>query len=258
MTCDALLDRASEYVDGLVEGAALAELEAHLDACEACRTLVADLDRVKREVGRIERVSPPAGTWTRITDRLQADPAFAMTSATSTARHPARAIGTGRSVAWLALAAALVLAIGGALVYVVRQPAGSPSVTGGNTANLPGSTNADAEDPVQAIEKELQLAATHYERAITNLEQVATASDSPLDPEVMAMLRKNLQVIDSAIDESRTALRTQPDSQLAQESLFDAFRRKVTLLQDTLALMNEMRKGNPEGAARVVEGLNKS
>ena len=65
-------------------------------------------------------------------------------------------------------------------------------------------------------------------------------------------------MIDSAINESRTALRAQPDSQIAQESLFDAFRRKVSLLQDTIALMNEMRKGNPEGAARVVEGLNKS
>ena len=53
-------------------------------------------------------------------------------------------------------------------------------------------------------------------------------------------------------------MRTQPDSQFAQESLFDAFRRKISLLQDTIALMNEMRKGNPEGAARVVEGLNKS
>jgi hypothetical protein len=258
MTCDALLDRASEHVDGLVEGAALAELEAHLATCASCRALVADLARVKHEAGRLDRVPVPAGAWSRIADRLQADPAFSMTSSAATSQRQSRtAVVSHRSIAWLALAAALVLSVGTALVYLVRQP-GATTPTTPAVASDDSAVNAADEDPVKAIERELQLAATHYERAITNLEQVAASSDTPLDPDVMAMLRKNLQVIDGAIDESRTALRTQPDSQLAQESLFDAFRRKVTLLQDTLALMNEMRKGNPEGAARVVEGLNKS
>jgi len=40
------------------------------------------------------------------------------------------------------------------------------------------------------------------------------------------------------------------------EFLFEALRSKVELLQDIVALINEMRKGNPEGAARIVSGLN--
>ncbi len=87
---------------------------------------------------------------------------------------------------------------------------------------------------------------------------MANASDSPLDPELMTTLKANLGVIDQAINDSRTALKAQPANQLAQESLFEAFRRKVALLQDTIALMNEMRKGNQAGAARVAESLNKS
>ena len=43
----------------------------------------------------------------------------------------------------------------------------------------------------------------------------------------------------------------------ARTSLFDALQRKISLLQDTIVLMNEMRKGNAAGAAQVVEG-NKS
>jgi len=43
---------------------------------------------------------------------------------------------------------------------------------------------------------------------------------------------------------------------MAQESLFDALRSKLELLQDVVSLINEMRKGNPEGAARIVSGLN--
>ena len=49
------------------------------------------------------------------------------------------------------------------------------------------------------------------------------------------MLQKNLQVIDQAIAESRAALRSEPQSAPARDSLFDALRRKVTLLQDTIA-----------------------
>jgi len=110
---------------------------------------------------------------------------------------------------------------------------------------------------VSSIESELDLAAKHYENAIAGLERVANESDSPIDPTVMATVKENLEIIDQAIDDSRQALRTDPQSQLAQESLFDAFRRKVALLQDTISLMNEMRKGNPARATAIASGLNK-
>jgi hypothetical protein len=121
----------------------------------------------------------------------------------------------------------------------------------------PGETAAPDADPMTTIEGELDLAAKHYENAIAGLEQVAAESETPLDPIVMATVRENLDVIDQAIDDSRQALRADPQSQLAQESLFDAFRRKVALLQDTIALMNEMRKGNPSRATAIASGLNK-
>jgi sugar-specific transcriptional regulator TrmB len=152
---------------------------------------------------------------------------------------------------WLAIAATLIVAVTATLLLLKRgldvdQP--GPSTT---------ASNAAPDKLVESVENELQLAAEHYEKAIAALEQVANQSDSPLDPEVTTQIRQNLAVIDKAIDDSRVALRSQPESQLAQESLFDAFRRKVALLQDTIALMNEMRKGNQAGAARIAEG-NKS
>lgn len=103
----------------------------------------------------------------------------------------------------------------------------------------------------------MKMAEEHYERAITGLEQVASSGGSELDPQVAATVKRNLEVIDRAIAESRTALTTEPQNQPARESLFEALRRKILLLQDTIALMNEMRKGNEAGAAQIVEG-NKS
>jgi hypothetical protein len=122
--------------------------------------------------------------------------------------------------------------------------------------------NASAEDPVQGIAEEIRLAELHYQNAIGRLEQVAqldaTTGQTTIDPQTVATLQRSLSVIDQAITESRTALRTEPQSAPARDSLFDALKRKVALLQDTVVLMNEMRKGNAAGAAQVVDGLNKS
>ena len=100
----------------------------------------------------------------------------------------------------------------------------------------------------------MRQAEAHYENAIQKLEALAK-DRQVLDPRVAGDLRKNLVVIDQAIGESRAALRAQPTSERAQESLFEAFRSKITLLQDTLALINEMRKGNQNEAARLAAGL---
>jgi len=75
------------------------------------------------------------------------------------------------------------------------------------------------------------------------------------DPKTAATLQKNLAVIDQAISESRAALRAEPANEPAQESLLESFKAKMGLLQDTVALINEMRKGNDAGAARIVSGL---
>ena len=114
------------------------------------------------------------------------------------------------------------------------------------------------------METEFRLAEQHYQNAIAKLEQAARLDQASadqtvaIDPQTAAMLQKNLQVIDQAIAESRSALRSEPQSAPARDSLFDALRRKVGLLQDTIALMNEMRKGNSAGAAQIVDGVNKS
>jgi len=111
-------------------------------------------------------------------------------------------------------------------------------------------------DPVASVQAELQLATEHYEKAIKQLEEIARSDDSALDPQVAAVFQKNLEVIDQAIDESRSALQTQPASATVQEGLFDAMRSKVALLQQTVELINEMRKGNQAEAGRLIQGLN--
>ena len=55
-------------------------------------------------------------------------------------------------------------------------------------------------------------------------------------------------MLDRAIAESRAALEQDPASRAARESLFQALRQKLGLLQDTVALVNDLR-ASPEAAA---------
>ena len=254
MNCETYRQSVQALVEGDLDPEQQRALEAHAATCAACRTLTADLEAIRDAGHALERRMPSKDVWARIQLQLTAEPAFQRATAERRAREAEAA---ARSARWnwpvLAMAASLLIALVTGSLYVVNisrtpAPAATPAARG----------NATSGELVQSIENELDQAAAHYEKAIVGLEQVANASDSPLDPELMTTLKANLGVIDQAISESRTALKAQPTSQLAQESLFEAFRRKVALLQDTIALMNEMRKGNQAGAARVAESLNKS
>jgi anti-sigma factor RsiW len=260
MTCDQVKQSVQALLDGELSPEEQHAVEAHAATCVACRTLIADLEAIRATAVVLERRKPSPDVWARIALQVTREPAFQK----ATQQRLAQPVTSPTRWNWpvLAMAATLLIAlIAGSLWILDRSRAmpgsGSGTVpTGTATGNPPG--NAATGALVETIEHELDQAASHYEKAIAGLEQIANASDSPLDPDQMTTVKQNLAVIDRAIDESRTALRAQPTNQLAQESLFEAFRRKVSLLQDTIALMNEMRKGNQAGAARIAEGQNKS
>jgi anti-sigma factor RsiW len=264
MTCTQYREWIDELVDGTIVPIRRAELERHLTGCDACRALAADLQVIHDTATSLEPLEPPAGVWLQIAGRLRQQGRVSPPAQAETRRST-------RHTALLAIAATLVLFVGGSIVLLWTEYRGQnapsqPSATAPAqpSAAQPGG-NVQADVNVESVEAEFRLAEQHYQNAIAKLEQAARidqaasgGSTAVLDPQTAAMLQKNLQVIDQAIAESRSALRSEPLSAPARDSLFDALRRKVALLQDTIALMNEMRKGNAAGAAQIVDGVNKS
>lgn len=252
MTCEAFLEQADAFVDGSLEADRQAEAAAHLDRCPRCASHV----RVLRQSRATARVLPPVADSVRTSGsrRPAAEVPLPMGTGHARGRRGWPRLALPQSWAGLALVLMVMLALGTTAILLVNRPAPPAAPTADALAE---GADVRSDDLAVHIEEELAAAATHYERAIAGLEQVASLSDAPLDPEVVATLRRNLALIDQAIEESQAALRADPGSRLAQESLLEAFRRKVALLLDTVALINEMRKGDPAGAARVVEGLGK-
>jgi anti-sigma factor RsiW len=258
--CEAFSASIGELADGTLTPAERGRVEAHLDHCASCRALLADLEAIHREARQLPRVEPRAALWTRISEGLRAQGVSDQGGAGTGGNGPQTAPFATRRW-WLPVAAAVVvLIIGGVLANQMMRRGATPAPATAPTTTQPAdaSGNADAAGLVESVEADLKAAEDHYERAIAGLEKIASADERTLDPQVAATLKKNLEIIDTAIAESRTALRSEPQSAPARQSLFEALRRKMSLLQDTIALMNEMRKGNQAGTAQILEGVQKS
>jgi anti-sigma factor RsiW len=242
MACERYLNAIDELVDGTLGPLRRAELELHLETCEDCRGLVADLLELSRATRTLDPIEPPEHVWTAIAARLRQE---------GRVTTPVRAPSRHRGYIVLALAAALILTIGGSLFLLLSRgnaPAGVQTQTA--TDSHPAESNAEPVDTVQGVASELALTEEHLQRAI----EQATQNEQGVDPQTVAVLQKNLQVVNAAIAESRAALQTDPQSTPARQTLYEALKQKIQFLQDTIALMNEMRKGDAAGAAQIVEG----
>jgi hypothetical protein len=274
-------DAIHAYVDGSLGAAERAEIDRHVLSCASCRQLLEDLREIFRATKALELREPPARVWLRVERAIKLERDHAGESTAQGARgsasgargfHPSTGSGrrqpsgsdragdgrlpaspaiwgmkgsrsVGRWATWLAAAAAVVLAT---VVGLRFMPSGREQVR----TDAPAAGTA-----AESVETELRQAEAHYEKAIKGLEQIASAEQNALDPRTAATLQKNLAVIDQAITESRAAVRSEPASEPAQQSLLENFKSKIALLQDTVALINEMRKGNEAGAARIASGL---
>jgi anti-sigma factor RsiW len=244
MNCTEYRDAIAEFVDGSLDPTRQRALERHVETCEACRALVADLKTIQAAAFTLDRVELPPHIWPAIRARVAEEP---RPSSGRLLAFPRSRTALG---VWMAAAAALLVATTVGIYPLLRSTA---SHTGKAAA---GNEPQSPSEVVASIQSELAAAEEHYDKAIQGLEQIAKSESGALDPQVAAVLQKNLQVIDQAIGESRAALDVQPASADAQESLFDAMRSKVALLQQTVELINEMRKGNSAEAGRLIRGLN--
>jgi hypothetical protein len=240
----------NDYVERALTDAEQADVERHVESCARCRAFVDDLREIRRASKALSPIEPPADVWHRIEDAIRAEAGEQPQPAAPKRGRPAGP--TARQLGWLGIAATVGLAT---VIGLRLGPLAPDRGTGSPDPGASSSTSAGTTDTAETVESEMRQAEAHYDNAIRGLQQIANEGESELDPAMAATLQKNLAVIDQAIDESRAAVRSEPTSEPARESLLENFSTKIALLQDTVALINEMRKGNDAGAAEIVSGL---
>jgi hypothetical protein len=227
----------------------------HRSGCSACDTLVRELEQVVADAAALPVLTPTRDLWQGIEARLEA-PVIPISSATTAApARPARTV----SVRWFAVAATLLVSVTSAVTWQIARARNSsnatvmattaradsstietdvlPSATAELAVGTPSaSAQRDGMVPTRLTsryseESDVPDAHSTYEREISALRQIVDERFAELDPGTVTELRRNLDIIDRAIADSKAALASDPRSALGSTQLDRALQAKLDLLR---------------------------
>jgi len=225
---DPFTDLLSDYLDD--EELSLEErhrIEKHLADCGECRATLADLREVTLQASALVDTPPAVDLWPGVAARIggveQAWAAVPQKPAILPMRPAARRFSF--TVPQLVAAGVALMLLSGGIVWLARM--------GGQRTDFP---------PVSAQRDDRQLTDVHavdayYDQAIAELQRTMDAGRGRLDPATLRVLETNLQAIDRAIEQCRSALAEDPGSVYLSTHLANAQRRKLTLLRRATALV---------------------
>jgi hypothetical protein len=255
--CAAFAAALPDYLDGALTGEADGSARAHIVSCDSCRTLVRDLERIRVRAAALPVQRPSTDLWAGIEARIQAP--LRLEEHPEGRRAPA-ARGVGRR--WLtqpwARAAALVIATAGVTIVATRQWTAVP-VVGPTQAPVrvatgqpvvptpkpplvtpvigqPGSVVTSVKNDGRSARPAAPTSEFIYDQQITTLHRIVESRRRQMNPKTVAIIEKNLRVIDAAIAESKAALAKDPANGFLAQQLDATLSTKLDLLR-TVAML---------------------
>jgi anti-sigma factor RsiW len=217
--CAEVRERLDDYVEGALEGEERGRVAAHVAACAACRAEAEGLASLLAEAAALPReIRPPRDLWSGIDARLWD---ATVGGPVLSARRPAAGLPR-----WALAAAALALVVVSAAVSSLLTRRWDEAIAhkvrragGGVEATAPGTESGTAVGDEEA----------RFLAASRELLEGLEAQD--LTPETMAIVRRNIAVIDAAIAELHAALREDPGNGELTRMLLATYQRKIDLLE---------------------------
>ena len=273
ITCEAFDAALPEYLEGTLDEKRRASVDGHLSECVRCASLLRDLENITTEAGALPDLVPSRDLWEGIEARIAA-PVIPLVARPERQRRLAPAwMGIAAAALMVSTAGLTYMLTARSLrssapqtVAVVnpapRQPESSTPITGNTqesattvaTSSEASTRTPAASRPATASRRppaaevtdqpSARLASTAdqahsdvvYDREIRALQKIVSDRRTLLDPSTVAIIERNLTIIDAAIAQSRAALIKDPASRLLGEQLNHALDKKVELLR-TAALL---------------------
>lgn len=270
-TCDEFAERLADYLEHDVDEATSAALESHALHCESCGTLLDEIRELRVAAAEMPALVPTRDLWSGIAERIAAPVVPLEEHRAATERGRGRFVaGRTRWAAMSAAAAALIVVSVGTTYLVMRGRGEEPPqrvATIAEPVPAPASgVSASPDSPPEAAsavptpsarvaapsERNVaggrgvaRLASNRagkptaeetYGREIAALRLVVAKRRPSLDTATIAVIEKNLAVIDSAIAQCRAALGKDPHSGFILQSLNSALETKVELLRTAATL----------------------
>jgi hypothetical protein len=138
------------------------------------------------------------------------------------------------TIAQLALAASLLVAVASGVTWLVARPQGGVTAVAGGGPVIQAYGVPDDQPGGQIVPA--NFADAQFNAAVTDLEQILRDERDRLDPRTVLVIERNLKAIDDAIQEARMALNNDPANPYLNSHLADARRRKLDLLRHATTL----------------------
>lgn len=223
-------DHLSDYLDDELAAPDRAAIDAHLHVCDACAE---ELDSLRRIVAHAATVgehdtAPARDLWSGIQARIE------RRVANVTDFRPRREAAPRRisfSLAQLAAAAALLIAVSGTGAWILRGRAPASLAPAG------AAIQAEVEPTALPADARLvNFADAQYDAAVSDLERTLRERRNDLNARTVEILERNLMLIDAAIGQARQALEEDPGNTYLNRHLVESRRRKLDLLRRATAI----------------------
>ena len=265
LTCDEFAETLPDFLEREVNESVREAMEAHALGCAGCGPLLADLRKLRIEAANLPPLEPPRDLWHGIADRIEAPVIQIGKRETGNGKPWGRRVWTGLAAAGLVAITATVTheitrrAVAstqvGALPAVVVKPSkdsAPPAAVVSPTSESPSRQVAkspsrvespnrpNAQTPNRLVSNTRPSVEDTYASEIRRLRIIVNQRRGDLDSTTVAVIDKNLKIIDDAIASCRAALKKDPNSRFLMESLNDALDTKVQLLRTAAALPTRM------------------
>ena len=206
-----------------------AAADRHAKSCAACSALAADLRVIATRASQLPSLAPPRDLWTRIEAAIESPVVVLPRRAEAPPAAPRR---------WsrVAAAAALLVAVTAGVTYTITSRSlGAPAVPAPVETVSPTELSALSPSVAPTVVAFSHPSASEtFDREIASLRTLVDERRRELDPVTVAVVRKNLRLIDGAIAESKAALAKDPASVFLNDRLTHAYETKLQVLR-TLA-----------------------
>jgi Putative zinc-finger len=244
--CDLMCERLAAYLEGDLAPDERAAAERHLAECASCAEVLVELRAIAAQAAAMPLLTPSRDLWADIESRISTPVTVLAGASAAVRRAPRRQ--------WqFALAAAALIAATAGTTYLVATHRGGTAAPVVNVATQPPVQRTDPTTaPTTAVATAPRVApapvppsnvslvsrprknvsaARVYDHEISLLDSLVHTRRESLDPKTVAIIEKNLEIIDKAITESRAALAKDPKSPLLSNQLDNVLGSKVELLR---------------------------
>ena len=269
MTCEAFDAALSDYLEGTLDGSVRASVESHLRECVRCAGLVRDIENIRDGAAALPDLVPARDLWAGIEARIAA-PVIPLAPPRPERQRRMVPAWLGIAAAALIVSTAGVtylltsrsmrsgadsrVALGTSVPSTQSTIAAAPAATTRGTES--GGTEAQPTAPVQsggaslasrtpqtsrsgaspAFASQGQPTEAVYGKEIEMLQNIVKQRKTQLDSSTIAVIQRNLEIIDAAIAQSRAALASDPASRMLSAQLTHALDKKVELLRTAAML----------------------